>query len=297
MIPGKILLFGEHILLKGAEALVIPSTRYGGEWKAGGHLPNISALQMNLSEFALYLQKGDLSQYFDSQAFSKDLAAGLYFVSDIPTGYGAGSSGAVTAAVYRRYGLQKQTAKALPAADYLSFLKSLFARAESFFHGTSSGIDPLICYVNRPIYLGADKQLKTVTVNPLTDYQLFLLDTGIRRKTEPFVKIFLNKWENPSYADKLTEDLFPLNHTCIQAYITGNGDELSQSFAAVSELQYEYFSEMIPADFRQIWQQGLNGGEYKLKLCGAGGGGFFLGITADFARLKANLSPYAIHKI
>jgi len=34
--------------------------------------------------------------------------------------------------------------------------------------------------------------------------------------------------------------------------------------------------EMIPPSLHQSWKEGLEGRDYKLKLCGAGGGGFFL---------------------
>ena len=36
---------------------------------------------------------------------------------------------------------------------------------------------------------------------------------------------------------------------------------------------------MIPDDINKIWEKGLNEYQYSLKLCGAGGGGFFLGFA------------------
>jgi mevalonate kinase len=35
---------------------------------------------------------------------------------------------------------------------------------------------------------------------------------------------------------------------------------------------------MIPQSFQDLWQQGLDEGHFALKLCGAGGGGFLLGM-------------------
>ena len=36
---------------------------------------------------------------------------------------------------------------------------------------------------------------------------------------------------------------------------------------------------MIPTQMRGLWSKGLESGEYVLKLCGAGGGGYILGFS------------------
>jgi mevalonate kinase len=45
----------------------------------------------------------------------------------------------------------------------------------------------------------------------------------------------------------------------------------------ISQLQFEAFQEMIPASMQGIWLEGLKSKSYALKLCGAGGGGYFIG--------------------
>ena len=79
-------------------------------------------------------------------AFKKELAAGLYFRSTIPVGYGLGSSGAVVAGVFDRYS-QGQTLEDLNA------LRSILGKMESCFHGKSSGLDPLVCYQQQALLL------------------------------------------------------------------------------------------------------------------------------------------------
>ena len=37
-----------------------------------------------------------------------------------------------------------------------------------------------------------------------------------------------------------------------------------------------YFDKMIPASIKEVWLAGLESKEYFIKLCGAGGGGFFM---------------------
>jgi mevalonate kinase len=42
--------------------------------------------------------------------------------------------------------------------------------------------------------------------------------------------------------------------------------------------------------FKQIWLAGLSSDVYKLKLCGAGGGGFILGFAQNIEAAKAVLN-------
>ena len=46
---------------------------------------------------------------------------------------------------------------------------------------------------------------------------------------------------------------------------------------------------MIPDDVRQVWQTGNASGAFSLKLCGAGGGGVFLGLAQDSAMEKVEI--------
>jgi mevalonate kinase len=290
MIPAKILLFGEHIIIKGAQALVIPFPHFGGEWKYAKENGNNEEKQMNLAQFAGFLTEQDLPILFDIPRFHKDLSEGLYFDSNIPTGYGLGSSGSVTAAVYERYVIERGEQK-------LSFLKTLFAQMESFFHGMSSGIDPLICSVQQPIWLESKEKMQTITCQPLQEASLFLLDTKVSRSTSPFVNIFLKNWEVPEYAIFLKDNLFPENNNAIQQYARGEGQKLFQTIHKISKIQTDYFSEMIPSNFKKVWKQGLESNDFRLKLCGAGGGGFILGITQDFKKTKTILSGYNLIKL
>lgn len=290
MIPAKILLFGEHIIIKGAQALVIPFPHFGGEWKYVQATEKAKEKQMDLVQFADFLAAQNFSISFDIPRFYKDLLEGLYFNSNIPTGYGLGSSGSVTAAVYKRYFIGKQEQE-------LPFLKELFSQMESFFHGMSSGIDPLICSVQQPIWLENKDKMQVISCQSLQDASLFLLDTGISRSTSPLVKIYLKKWEEEKYADFVKQHLFPQSNKAIQHYAQGNGRELFHNIHNISVIQEEYFPEMIPSDFKKIWRNGLENHNYKLKLCGAGGGGFILGITRDFEKTKKTLSGYNLIKL
>ena len=43
---------------------------------------------------------------------------------------------------------------------------------------------------------------------------------------------------------------------------------------------------MIPEKYEKYWQKGLQGEDFKLKLCGSGGGGFLLGIAKNYDKAK-----------
>jgi len=292
---SKLLLFGEHIIIKGAQALAIPFSHYNGSWQYASE--KTEALQMDLPQFVDYLEslkeKDELLCDLDVFSFKKELRKGLYFQSNIPTGYGAGSSGALCAGIYDLFcknKLEKTEANLLE-------LKKIFAQLESYFHGSSSGTDPLVCYVGQPLLLISKDEIKIVKTPNTKDFTLFLLDTRMPRKTGPLVNIFLEKSKEEYYALRCQSELLPDNEDAIESFLKGNEKALFEKMHQISHFQFKYFQEMIPDEFRKIWLDGLSDDLYKIKLCGAGGGGFFLGITKDLEKTKKLISEYTLIKI
>ena len=54
---------------------------------------------------------------------------------------------------------------------------------------------------------------------------------------------------------------------------------------------------MIPEQFHQIWQEGIDTNDYYLKLCGSGGGGYILGFTHDLDKAKESLKDYKLEVV
>lgn len=291
---SKLLLFGEHTINLGSPALAMPLELYSGHWVE----KNGAAKQQDLPAFAAYLQKlereGKNVLSINTAKMLDDLATGAYFESSAPAGYGVGSSGILTAAVYERYGREK------PELNYRNFvlLKSGFAQMEAFFHGTSSGIDPLISYLNEPLLITEHG----VTTVSLPGYlhpgnAIFLIDTGIRRKAEPLIQWFLKKVEVPEERKKLIGELVSHNKSAIIAFLEGHWPNLMESCHQISSFQLKELSPLIPDKFREIWKEGLAGSTYKLKICGAGGGGFIMGVTADIDKTKTLLQQYIVTEV
>ena len=272
--------------------LCIPYTLFDG--KLTFRRDNTAVIDPELKAFSLFIKQlidnNQLTYQFDITSFEFDISQGLYFDSTIPQGYGVGSSGALVAAVFDRYEQENHT-----NLD-IGKLKKIFAQLESHFHGASSGVDPLISYLNSPILIKSKNELGPVTIPsfPKGKGGIFLLNTKRSRKTEPLVNLFLEKVTNEKFDEVCESGLKPITNDCIKNFLEADTASLLINFKKLSEFQFEHLSPMIPKLYRELWVEGINTDDYFLKLCGAGGGGFLMGITRDFQKVKRVLSAHEI---
>lgn len=291
---SKILLFGEHTINHGSQALAIPFPVFGGAWRTSAD----QSKQQQLPQLADYLadlqEKRELLCALDLTALRKKLSEGLYFESNIPVGYGLGSSGALCAAVYDTFCTNDKVESTENAR--FSELRKALAQIESFFHGTSSGTDPLICYLNQPVLLLPSGQVQTVKIPQEAELTFFLLDTKIPRSTGPMVQYFLERCADPTFAEKVTTELVGHTNSAIAAFLQAEWTHLFEDVTEISRFQMVHLPGMTPDHFHAVWKKGLQGNSYRLKMCGAGGGGFILGCTPDWAQLQVVLSGYALQK-
>ncbi|MBL7804668.1 MAG: hypothetical protein JNL02_13085 [Saprospiraceae bacterium] len=272
--PAKLLLFGEHVLLLGAPALSVPVETFGGHWE--WHSPDtpMRELDLKLLEFARspVLRGVDV---IDTEALENDLGLGLYFDSNIPTGYGLGSSGALVAAVYDRYAKSK--------SDDPQVLKQIFARMEAYFHGHSSGIDPLTSYLGKAVKVREIQEVETVQQQDWAPHGpvVFLLDSALPRHSGPMIQWFQTQAQKPDFFNLLKNRYLPDLEETIGHWLEGELDPFLSKAAEISAFQFEHFSPLIPESVREIWARALaRHKNVHFKLCGAGGGGFVLGFAA-----------------
>ncbi len=294
------MLFGEYSLLYGSDALTMPFRRYGSTlvfpFPGMNYKQQKTALSSNeqLYKYCKFLAHDKtvprIDELLNLDRFAEDLAQGMYLHSTIPSGYGLGSSGALVAALYDRYrithiGADHQTSTGL------SWLKALFGRLETWFHGSSSGIDPLSIFVQKPLLIGQNQNLSLTDLPeglPSGRGGFFLVNTHIPRKTSELITIFKRKEANPAFRQIFLHDYVLSNNACIHALINNYGSHgegatpLSEKMHHLSSLQLDLFKEMIPDIYRLPWQEGLSTGKYAMKLCGAGGGGFILGYADNY---------------
>ena len=299
---SKILLFGEYSVICNSMGLTIPYKKYSGKFQKNDNLDEESQRSSeSLYGFYEYLLKlseqKELLASMDLSGFNADLENNLYFNSNIPQSYGVGSSGAICAAVYDIYCINKLV---INESKSLGELKQVFAQMESYFHGVSSGLDPLNSFLKKPLLIH-DKETIDVIDNPKglnTDKLVtFLVDTRMSGETEHLINIFFDKCRHYKFYKEINNKLIPLNNNCIALYTDGDINGFLTEVKKLSIFFYEHFKPMIPLTFRELWEKGIRNSAYTLKLCGSGGGGFLLGFTRDFEATKKEFPGFTLQKV
>jgi len=291
---AKIMLFGEYSVICNSMGLTIPYAHFKGEFgflNKYRYTDHDFAIESNkmLQDYHTHLvglhERGELKCDLELDHFKRDLGKNLFFESTIPQGFGIGSSGALCAAIYQRYGRNKVRSQRNLKQEEVRHLKDVFAQMESYFHGISSGIDPLNCYLKYPLLINRETGISVVGI-PRNKFPregaIFLVDTGKPGITHPLVNLFFEKCQDPHFDNLIKETLIPLNDKCIHSLLEGETEVFFPSLRELSKFQYQHLRPMIPESVISIWKSGLDDKIYSLKLCGSGGGGFILGFTRDF---------------
>ena len=302
---SKILLFGEYGIIQDSKGLSIPYNFYKGALKTEEN-PSVEAIKSNesLLRFSVYLnelqEKNPELVTFNISALQNDIANGMYFDSSIPQGYGVGSSGALVAAIYDKYASNKITVLENLTKDKLLHLKGIFAQMESFFHGKSSGLDPLNSYLSLPILINSKDNIEPTGI-PSQSTQgkgaVFLIDSGIVGETAPMVNIFMENLKDNGFRKMLKSQFIKHTDACVENFLHGDIKSLFANTKKLSKVVLNHFKPMIPEQFHQVWQNGIETNDYYLKLCGSGGGGYILGFTEDLEKAKSALKDFKLEVV
>ena len=237
---------------------------------------------------------------FDIEALQADVAKGMYFDSTIPQGYGVGSSGALVASIYDKYAFDKITILENLTREKLLKLKKIFGEMESFFHGKSSGLDPLNSYLSLPILINSKDDIEPAGIpsqTPDGKGAVFLLDSGIVGETAPMINIFMENMKKEGFRNMLKTQFVKHTDACIDDFLKGDVKSLFGNVKQLSKTVLRNFKPMIPASFHELWQQGLESNDYYLKLCGSGGGGYILGFTEDIDKARKALAGHKVEVV
>ena len=259
--PAKLLLFGEYTVLNGSQALAIPNPLWHGEWKKSNSNPTEESLN-----FIEWLYRNEIIGQKSKDEILHDFKAGWHFESTIPYGHGVGSSGAYVAAMYDRY-----------VREYNANAAQVMAEMEGYFHGTSSGMDPLVSFENKTVLKNAEGkfQLCGMTSWP-ENMNVYLWDSGIERTTGELVNLYKQKCKDAAFKLQIERNLIPMVDHAIHFYLSNHGDMLENCIRTISQFQRTYFTEMIPDKVKIMWDMCDELDHVHMKLCGAGGGGFYL---------------------
>ena len=302
---SKILLFGEYGIIQDSKGLSIPYNFYNGALKTEDN-QTVEAVKSNgnLKKFVAYLSNLQIENpelvTFNIDNLKTDVENGMYFDSSIPQGYGVGSSGALVAAIYDKYAQNKITVLENLTREKLLKLKTIFSQMESFFHGKSSGLDPLNSYLSIPILINSKDNIEATGI-PTQSLSgkgaVFLLDSGIVGETAPMVNIFMEKLKEEGFRTMLKSQFIKYTDACVENFLGGDIKSLFANTKQLSKIVLGNFKPMIPEQFHNIWQQGIDSNDYYLKLCGSGGGGYILGFTENLEKAKKALKDYKLEVV
>lgn len=264
--PSKVLLFGEYTVLSGGNALAVPVKNLTASW-IKVDTPDDSLSEM-FYQWCNYL--GENISYIHVGKLRKDWKTGYRFVTNILTGYGVGSSGVLTAIVFDQYRMIEKP------ADLVVFKKKL-GGMESFFHGQSSGLDPLVSYLNKPVMVLAGKVEEYHSRLDFQGWKVYLLDSGQKRSTSDLVPVFKQKISEKSIFNlKIENELKRDVNEILNIVTKHSGEDFAAVVKRISEFQWEYMSWLVHENVKQLWQESLNNPYRAIKICGAGGGGYYL---------------------
>jgi mevalonate kinase len=284
--PAKVLLLGEYTILNGSKALALPYNTLEGKWSFDNSgTETRESSQLSLRGFL----NSSHAQSIDAQKLSSDLNDGIWFDSTIPQGFGLGSSGAVIAAIFERYGT---------SCEILQKDKTELAKLENFFHGSSSGLDPLVSHIQKPLLIHNFNDIEVLSNTPdLTGF--FLLNTGRPRQSGALISIYQEKLKDPEFKQGCADILSKEVNFAIDSLLKKDPVNLFHHLWHISKFQWEFFPEMIPTKERGLWSRGLESGDYILKLCGAGGGGFILGYSnkLNFQEIEHLLNDHELREL
>jgi len=299
---SKILLFGEYGIIKDSKGLSIPYNFYNGALKTDKN-PSEASIKSNqsLKQFTTYIKNiSNELVVFEIKKLTADVENGMYFDSSIPQGYGVGSSGALVAAIYDKYALDKITVLENLTREKLLQLKKIFSKMESFFHGKSSGLDPLNSYLSLPILINSKNNIEATgipTQSTSGKGAVFLLDSGTTGETAPMISIFMENMKQEGFRNMLKTQFIKHTDACVEDFLKGDIKSLFNNTKQLSKVVLNNFKPMIPKQFHELWKNGIDTNDYYLKLCGSGGGGYILGFTQDIDKAQQLLKDYKLEVV
>ncbi len=264
---GKIMLVGEYEVLHGSKALALP-------WrKVSGHWTEKSKADIDWEDFITHCKNQILVNGLGISLVVErieELRSGKWvYASDIPIGQGLGSSGALCASFFDRF---CQANSLLTIEE----IRSILSAFEDFFHGKSSGLDPLVSYFDQAILIhenGEAELVSRIDIDILGAMELY--HSGVSRITADLVLEYMKRYNSSGSFRNFSHQIIRHNEFMIQALLSGNKETFVENLSQLSELQLDHWDFLIPSEVKHLWKEGLHNKRY-FKLCGAGGGGCFL---------------------
>lgn len=269
--PGKILLFGEHFVVKGEPSLGVAISMYVktcvDEGKGVIYSSKLGLIEKSSRNGLLFNRLIETVE----QTYGSIRPINIYIESQIPIASGMGSSAAVAVA----------TAYAI-----LRFIRAEFTRediwkiaheAEKAVHYKPSGVDTALSTYGGLLYYKQGEFKRIDLVLP-RNILLLILNTGISRSTGDVVRDVLTRYDRHS-------------EVCEYIYRAG-GVIVEKAIEAIKKSDIRKLGELMNINHGLLWAMGascrecdeiiyemLNHGAIGGKISGAGRGGIIIGLV------------------
>ncbi|MEB3757140.1 MAG: mevalonate kinase [Desulfurococcales archaeon] len=296
--PGKIILFGEHFVVRGNHAIAgsiglraYVSSREKRDW------PLIIESRNLGMQARVYHDKGKLKvktghidvfqpfiQILERLRETEKIQPAIITIdSEIPVSAGLGSSAASAAAFTASYG------KLLGYNITREFLLQMSYEAEKVVHGKPSGIDNTIVVEGGVILYRREEGYRRISVN-MRDGRLVIADTGVRRRTGDVVLDVLELYDRH---ERVFDEIYRAAEEVVK-----------ESIPALERGELEVIGELMNVNQGLLYSIGVSNeriekllhtargeGALGAKLTGAGRGGSIIALAKDedASRIKSRL--------
>jgi mevalonate kinase len=163
----------------------------------------------------------------------------------------------------------------------LAGLREQLAAIESCFHSKSSGTDPLVSYLNQPVFISPDgiAAMDTDLASLGNIIRVDLIDSGVPGETKTGVSGFENKFlQTPESRKKFESEYIPLVNGIINKIKHGIRTGIFEDCLQLTRYQTALFPQLFTPDTLDLSKKGIAAGTEAIKLCGSGGGGYYIRI-------------------
>ena len=112
---------------------------------------------------------------------------------------------------------------------------------EGFFHGKSSGLDPLNSYLSLPILIHSKNQIESIGIpyqNLKGKGAIFLLNSRNSKKTSAMVAIFMESMKNSIFQKMIKKKFITITDACIHNFLEGNFKTLFTDLKKIIALDF-----------------------------------------------------------
>jgi mevalonate kinase len=284
--PGKVILFGEHAVVYGWPAIAVPVTQVEARVTVergvgGGILIQAKDLGLNhiLGESLLDEVLEPIASLVESTLEYLGVRGPpslvITITSTIPIARGLGSGAAVSTALVR--GLSEHFGRELGPEE----VSALVYEAETFHHGTPSGIDNTVISYGQPIYFVRGEPPQIFKVGE--PFLLAIGDSGVKSSTKVVVEEVRRRWERePSRYEFLFDQIGRIAERAKEEMERGNLERLGSLMDENQALLQDLGVSSPQLD--GLVKAARDGGALGAKLSGAGWGGSVIALIGEGTR-------------